>query len=61
MALMLSTSAMSRALNSSDLESEVAGSSLRVLFIIRVLRESGWPGLFINSSQGIQLRKIRRT
>ena len=52
---------MSRALNSSDLESEVAGSSLRVRFIIRVLRESGWPGLFINSNQGIQLRKIRRT
>ena len=52
---------MSSALNSSDFESEVVGSSLRLRFIIRVLRESGWPGLFINSSQGIQLRKIRRT
>ena len=60
MVLRLSTS-MSRALTSSDLESEEAGSSLRVLFIIRLLRESGWPGLFISSSQGIQLRKITRT
>ena len=60
MALRLSTS-MSGAMTSSDLESVEAGGSLRVLFIIRLLRESGWPGLFINSRQGIQLRKIRRT
>ena len=37
----LVSSAMSRALNRSDLEAEVEGSSLRDLFIRRVLRVSG--------------------